>query len=357
MIYETKLEIEEQRWQAVAQRSADGLAPFVYGVSSTGIYCRPGCKSRTPLRENTRFFDSWEAAEQAGFRPCKRCNPRNVDSSDPHRQAVLLACKQIEEAESRPSLDELAAGAGLSKYHFQRVFKQVVGISPKEYYAQKRTERVKTALQNSPRITDAVYEAGYQSNSRFYSQAAGHLGMTPGQYRQGARGVKISFAVRSSSLGWVLVAATDLGVCAIELDDSREALEQRLAERFPRAEIVAAPAEFEAWVERVLAYLDVPQGSLDLPLDIRGTAFQRQVWSALREIPSGATASYADIANRIGSPKAVRAVAQACASNKIAVAIPCHRVVRSDGALGGYHWGVDRKEELLRREGQENFRD
>ena len=347
--------VEERQWQALTRHKGEGSETFYYGVSTTGIYCRVGCKSRLPRRENVQFFDSWQAAEQAGFRPCKRCNPRSNTGNDPHREAVLLACKMIEEADSRPSLDVLAEAVGLSKFYFQKVFKEAVGISPKEYYEQKRAERVKASLRQSQRITDAVYDSGFQSNSRFYSQAAGHLGMTPTQYRQGASGVKVSYTIRPADLGWVLVAATEIGVCAIELGDNPELLAQRLAVRFPKAEIVTAGPEFENWVARVLSYLEAPKGSLDLPLDIRGTAFQRQVWTALREIPCGSTASYAEVAGRIGSPKAVRAVAQACASNKIAVAIPCHRVVRSNGELGGYRWGVERKKELLRRESSSKY--
>ena len=295
------------------------------------------------------FFDTWEAAEQAGFRPCKRCTP-NLPSAPDGTAAIVRACTLIETAEKPPTLQQLAAEVGLSSYHFHRLFKKVVGITPKQYAAEKRLERLRATIQQEHTITEAIYNAGFESSSRFYETATSTLGMKPSAYRSGGADEVIRFATARSYLGWVLVAATEQGICRIDFGDAPETLLARLQTSFPQARLLADDPDFGKIVAQVLAFLETPNQGLALPLDIQGTAFQRRVWMALQHIPAGATTSYADIAARIGSPQAARAVAQACAANNIAVAIPCHRVVRRDGDLGGYRWGLDRKRALLDRE-------
>jgi AraC family transcriptional regulator, regulatory protein of adaptative response / methylated-DNA-[protein]-cysteine methyltransferase len=342
---------DDARWQAVLARDPQARDAFVYGVLTTGIYCRPGCASRRPNRANVRFFDSWQAAEAAGLRPCKRCQPQAADQPDPTTAAVVQACALIDAAESPPSLNELAAAVGLSPAHFHRQFRRIVGITPKQYAAEKQRGRARELIQSGGSVTEAIYQAGFDSSSPFYQQSRPALGMKPATYRNGGPGQTIRFAVVQSYLGWVLVAATDQGLCRIDIAETPDPLPGRLHDRFPAAELVANDPDFDRLVARVLAFLERPEQGLELPLDIQGTAFQQQVWTALRTIPAGSTASYSDIAQRIGRPGAARAVAQACAANPIAVAIPCHRVVRGDGGLGGYRWGIDRKQALLQREG------
>lgn len=341
---------DSERWTAVQERDAAADGAFVYSVATTGVYCRPSCASRPARRENVAFHADPAAAEAAGFRPCKRCRPNGPSPAEARASAIAKACRLIDTAEELPDLDQLAAAAGLSRFHFHRVFKQVTGVTPKEYAAARRGERVRAALADGASVTAAIYEAGYNTNSRFYAEATGRLGMRPSAYRDGGRDAAIRFAVGQCSLGAILVAATDKGVCAILLGDDPDELVRDLQDRFPRAELIGADPSFETMVARVVGLVDAPTTPADLPLDIRGTAFQQQVWDALRRIPPGRTMSYAEIAAAIGRPSAVRAVAQACASNAIAVAIPCHRVVRSDGNLSGYRWGVERKRELLERE-------
>jgi AraC family transcriptional regulator of adaptative response/methylated-DNA-[protein]-cysteine methyltransferase len=341
---------ESSRWQAVNQRDPQADGAFFYGVVTTGIYCRPTCASRLPNRENVRFFDGWQAAESAGFRPCKRCSPRQPRAADPAREIVLRACRLIEMAEKPPTLAQLAADVGLSPAYFHRLFKKWVGITPRQYAAEKRLDKARSGIQQETTIIEAIYNAGFESSSRFYEKATPALGMKPSEYKNGGKRLMIRFAISHAYLGWVLVAASEKGVCRIDFDDSQEALQQRLRDNFPQAELVSDDPEFAETVALVLAFLDQPKRGLDLPLDIQGTAFQRRVWAALQQIPVGITASYGDIAARIGQPKAARAVAQACGANHIAVAIPCHRVVRGNGELGGYRWGVDRKRAVLQRE-------
>lgn len=343
---------DEARWQAVVQRdqAADGV--FFYSVRTTGVYCRPGCASRPARRENVRFHVPCSEAEQAGFRACKRCRPNEESFAARHADGVTRACRLIEEAEERPSLGNLAAATGLSRFHFHRVFKALTGVTPKAYADARRAWRVRDELTRSPTITEAIYSAGFNSNGRFYAASSDLLGMTPTVFRTGGDGTAIRFAVGECSLGPILVAATDKGVCAILFGDDADALVRELQDRFPKARLIGGDQEFEQLVAQVVGFVEAPERGLSLPLDARGTAFQQRVWRALREIPPGSTATYAEVAARIGQPTAVRAVAQACASNRLAVAIPCHRVIRTDGALSGYRWGVERKRALLEREGK-----
>jgi AraC family transcriptional regulator, regulatory protein of adaptative response / methylated-DNA-[protein]-cysteine methyltransferase len=360
---------DEARWRAVAVRDPAAAGAFLYAVRTTGVYCRPGCSSRRPLRENVRFFGTAQEAQRAGYRACKRCLPDeevNGQSGEPHAALIARACREIEEAEAAPGLDTLAASAGLSRTHFHRLFKRLLGVTPRQYAAAHRLRRLRDGLsvdgvneagvtQGKERVTDAIYGAGFGSGSRAYEAAPEALGMTPGKYRRGAPDTEIAYATAQSSLGWVLVAATARGVCAIELGDDPAALEEQLRRRFPAARLAAGDGSFAGWVAEVVALVEAPERGLALPLDVRGTAFQQRVWEALRQIPPGQTASYAQLAERIGRPTATRAVAQACGANVLAVAIPCHRVVRSGPSragegLGGYRWGVERKRTLLERE-------
>ncbi len=301
-------------------------------------------------RENVRFHSTSEEAERAGFRPCKRCRPNEAALAEQRAAVVAKACRLIEMADETPNLDALAAAAGLSRFHFHRVFKTITGVTPKAYAAAHRAERVREELPRSPTVTDAIYGAGFNSSGRFYATSSQVLGMTPTSFRAGGTGASIRFAVGECSLGSILVAATDQGVCAISLGAEPGALVRDLQDRFPKAQLIGGEKDFERLVATVVGFVEAPALGLDLPLDVRGTAFQHRVWQALRGIPAGSTATYTEIAERIGTPKAVRAVARACASNAIAVAIPCHRVVRNDGTLSGYRWGVKRKRALLDRE-------
>jgi AraC family transcriptional regulator, regulatory protein of adaptative response / methylated-DNA-[protein]-cysteine methyltransferase len=343
-------ETADARWAAVARRDRNADGAFWYSVHTTGVYCRPSCGARLPRRENVRFHGSPAEAEQAGFRPCKRCRPDERSLAEHRTSVVESACRMIEQADEAQKLDDLAAQAGMSRFHFHRVFKAVTGVTPKAYAKARRADRVRDELARRPTVTDAIYEAGFNSNGGFYAASPALLGMTPSQFRAGGPGQLIRFAVGKCSLGAILVAATDKGVCAIQLGDDADALVNELEDRFPKAQLVGGDAAFEDWVARIVGFVEAPSLGLDLPLDVRGTAFQQRVWQALRDIPPGTTASYAQIASRIGAPKAVRAVAQACAANPLAVAIPCHRVVRQDGGLSGYRWGVERKRALLDRE-------
>lgn len=335
------------RWQAVQSRDAGADGVFWFGVRTTGIYCRPSCPSRHALRSNVSFFDSTTAARAAGLRACLRCQPDDLSLAERHAQAVAAACRLIERSESVPVLAALAAEAGLSASHFHRLFRAQTGVTPKAYALALRSGKVRQELAQGARVTDAFYDAGFNSSGRFYASAPGLLGMTPTGYKKGAPGLRIRFGVGQCSLGAILVAATAQGVCCILLGDEPDALVADLQARFTRAELVGGDAEFERWMAEVIGFVEAPALGLALPLDIRGTAFQQRVWQALRDIPPGSTASYTEVAARINAPKAVRAVAQACAANALAVAIPCHRVVRNDGGLSGYRWGVARKQALL----------
>ncbi|CNL74350.1 bifunctional DNA-binding transcriptional regulator/O6-methylguanine-DNA methyltransferase Ada [Yersinia aldovae] len=340
----------DSRHAAVIHRDKTADGQFVYAVKTTGVYCRPSCASRQAKAAHIEFFTDNTAAELAGYRPCKRCQPDLLPLAQRHIQLISQACRLIEQAEAPLKLDELAAQLNLSAFHFHRLFKAITGLTPKAYTSATRSERVRKQLATGGSVTEAIFAAGYHSNSRFYEQSNQLLGMTPSRYRKGGRDTLLYFAVGESSLGAILVARSELGVCAILLGDSPALLVQQLQDKFPQADLVGGDAEFEQWVAQVVGLVEAPQLGLDLPLDIRGTAFQQRVWQALREIPVGGTASYADIAAKIGSPKAIRAVAGACAANMLAVAIPCHRVIRQDGALSGYRWGVERKKRLLEKE-------
>ncbi len=341
---------EDERWDAVRQRDHAADGAFFYSVRTTGVYCRPSCAARLPRRENVRFHRTSAEAEQAGFRPCKRCRPNELAQSERRAAMVAEACRLIEDADEMPSLDALARTIGMSRFHFHRVFKAMTGLTPKAYADAQRGERVRGELTQSKTVTQAIYGAGYNSSGRFYAASTNLLGMTPSEFRAGGSGREIRFALGQCSLGSILVAATDKGVCAIELGDDPDALARGLQNRFPNARLIGDDEGFEQLVAKVVGFVEAPRQGLDLPLDIRGTAFQRRVWDAINEIPAGSTESYTQIARRIGRPRAVRAVAQACAANVIAIAIPCHRVVRRDGAQSGYRWGVERKRALLKRE-------
>ena len=339
------------RWEAVQRRDPAADGAFFYSVRTTGVYCRPSCASRRARRENVTFHASPAAAEKAGFRPCKRCRPNGPGLAERQAAAVAKACRLIEQAEEMPSLAALAKAAGMSRFHFHRTFRAVTGVTPKAYADAHRAQRVRDALASSGSVTEAIYGAGFNSSGRFYAASADMLGMTPRDFRAGGAGAAIRFAVGKCSLGNILVAATDKGVCAISFGDDPDALVRDLQDRFPKARLIGGDAAFEKLVAKVVGFVEAPgKEDFDLPLDVRGTAFQQQVWKALRKIPAGTTATYTDIARRIGRPKAVRAVAAACAGNPVAVAIPCHRVVRLDGDVSGYRWGVARKRALLAKE-------
>ncbi|WP_334146701.1 bifunctional DNA-binding transcriptional regulator/O6-methylguanine-DNA methyltransferase Ada [Hyphomicrobium sp.] len=337
-------------WNAVRTRDRDYDGKFYYSVATTGVYCRPSCAARLANRENVAFHASCADAEKAGFRPCKRCKPTEPSLHDRYAEKVAEACRLIEEAEEPPKLDELARAMGLSTFHFHRIFKAIAGVTPKAYTVAHRQKRVRETLERSRSVTEAIHEAGFNSSGRFYANSDDVLGMTPRDFRSGGTHADLRFAVGECSLGSILVAASDKGIAAILFGDDPETLVHDLEDRFPNANLIGGDRAFEDVMAKVVGLVEAPEVGLDLPLDVRGTAFQHRVWRALREIPVGTTATYSEIAEKIGMPKAVRAVAAACAANKIAVAIPCHRVVRNDGSLSGYRWGVERKRKLLDRE-------
>ena len=341
---------DAERWAAVQRRDRDADGLFWYSVKSTGVYCRPSCGARAALRANVGFHPSCEAAEEAGFRPCLRCKPDQPPLAERHALVVARACALIDASDDEPDLDSLAAACGMSRFHFHRIFKAHTGITPKAYAAAQRAARIGAALAAAPSVTDAIYAAGYNSSARFYAGAEGRLGMSPKKYRAGGNGAVIRFAIGACSLGAILVAATDKGICAILMGDDPDQLARDLQDRFPAAELRGADAGFEDTVAKVVGLVEAPALGLDLPLDVRGTVFQQRVWEALRQVPSGQTVSYSELAARLGLAAGARAIAGACAANPVAVAIPCHRVVRNDGAISGYRWGVERKRSLLERE-------
>ncbi len=339
------------RWQAVQARDAAADEHFVYAVRTTGVYGRPSACARLPRRENVEFFDTAAAAEAAGYRTSRRARADQTSAAAGRAALVAEVCRLIEASDTVPSLDELAIRAGMSPFHLHRVFKAETGLTPKAYASAYRARRLRTVLATpNASVTEAIYEAGFNANSRFYETSDQLLGMRARDYRDGGTGAVIRFAVGQCSLGAILVAQSQRGICAILLNDDPDALVRELQDQFPNAHLIGGDAGFETLVAQVVGFVEAPSLGLNLPLDVRGTAFQERVWQALREIPPGKTVSYAEIAERIGAPRATRAVAQACGANHIAIAIPCHRVVRRDGDISGYRWGVDRKRELLRRE-------
>jgi AraC family transcriptional regulator, regulatory protein of adaptative response / methylated-DNA-[protein]-cysteine methyltransferase len=340
----------DPRWSAIVARDPNADGQFFYAVATTGVYCRPSCAARLPRPENVSFHPSTAAAEQAGFRACKRCTPDQSSLAERRSEQIAELCRYIENASEMPSLAQLAEHASLSPHHLHRLFKSATGVTPRAYAAAQHARRVRAQLPESPSVTAALYGAGYSSSRQFYAVASQRLGMTPSEYRAGAPQLEIRFAVGSCSLGQVLVAASERGVCSILLGDSAAVLASDLAARFPRARLLDGGAAFQQQLQSVIALVERPAGGLDLPLDVRGTAFQERVWQALRAVPAGVTTNYTELAHAIGAPRAVRAVAGACAANPLAIAIPCHRVLRSDGNLSGYRWGVERKRELLARE-------
>lgn len=342
--------LADARWAAVRRKDPKADGQFILAVRTTGIYCRPTCPARAAKRENVEFFEDTAAARAAGYRACKRCKPDEPSLREQHARMVAAACRAIESAERAPTLEALAHDAGMSPFHFHRTFKAITGVTPQAYAKAHRGERIRKALDRNGTVTRAIYDAGFSSSSRFYEATRSVLGMMPSTFRDGGAEETIHFAVGESSLGPILVAMSAQGVCAIMLGNDPAALVRDLEDRFPRATMVGGDAGFESLVSKVVGLVESPHLGLDLPLDVRGTAFQQRVWQALGEIPAGHTVSYRELAERIGKPSAVRAVAQACGANPVAIAIPCHRVVRTDGSLSGYRWGVERKRALLERE-------
>lgn len=339
----------EEAWGAVLARDARYDGRLVYAVASTGIYCRPTCPSRRPARRQVSFYPDPAAAEKAGYRACRRCRPKGETAA---AQAVAAALAYLDAHADEPlTLEQLGAEVGMSPAHLQRTFKRQVGLSPREYLAARRVERFKERLREGDDVTTALYEAGYGASSRAYEQAGERLGMTPGAYRKGGAGLAIRFTVVGTPLGRLLVAGTVKGLCSVTLGDDDQALEAALRREYPKAEVTRDNAGLTEWAQAVAAHLEAPGERLDLPLDLQATAFQLQVWKALRQIPRGATRSYGEVAAALGRPGAARAVARACASNPVAVVIPCHRVVQGSGEPGGYRWGAERKRMLLAREG------
>ncbi|SDN31839.1 DNA-O6-methylguanine--protein-cysteine S-methyltransferase /Transcriptional regulator Ada [Afipia sp. GAS231] len=340
----------DPRWARILARDRTADGDFWYSVATTGVYCRPSCPSRAANPENVQLHASLESAKATGFRPCRRCNPDGLSIEAENAALVVKACRLIEGNEEEPSLDALADAVSLSPSYFHRMFKAATGLTPKDYATGYRANKVRESLVAGNSVTEAIYDAGFNSSGRFYEKSTGMLGMTPSQYRAGGANEEIRFAVGQTFLGAILVASSTKGVAAILLGDDAQALLRNLQDRFPRACLIGADKEYEAMVARVVGFVEAPELGLDLPLDVRGTAFQQRVWQALQEIPVGATVTYAELAQRIGASKSVRAVASACAANKLAVAIPCHRVIRTDGSVSGYAWGVERKRALLDRE-------
>ncbi len=341
---------EDACWEAVLKRDAARDGAFVYAVRSTGVYCRPSCPARRPRRAGVVFYPLPEVAARCGYRPCRRCRP-DREALDPQVELVRRACRAIEaHAEGPVTLTELGAEVELSPAHLQRVFKKVTGISPRQYADACRVGRLKARLKERRTVTMALYEVGYGSSSRLYEQASAQLGMTPGTYKRGGATMAIRYVVLHCPLGRLLLAGTERGVCAIYLGEDDEVLAAELSREFPAAAVELAEEPLRGWASAVVEHLSGQQPHLDLPLDVRATAFQWRVWQELRKIPAGQTRTYKEVAEALGLPTAARAVARACATNPVSVVVPCHRVVRGDGGLGGYRWGLERKQALLERE-------
>jgi AraC family transcriptional regulator, regulatory protein of adaptative response / methylated-DNA-[protein]-cysteine methyltransferase len=341
---------DDCRWSAVSTRNQAADGSFYYAVKTTGIFCRPSCSSKLPNRENVEFFITCKEALEAGYRPCKKCRPTGNTPQEVVEQKIVTTCRLIENSNTMPKLADLAKEVGLSPYHFHRLFKIIVGVTPKQFVANHRSRRFCDSLKSGNSVTEALYDAGYSSSSGVYNKNQDQLSMKPKQFRAGGAGVVIHYGVAECILGWVIVAATDHGICAIEFGDDPKLLPRQLQSRFPKATVTRAGSGFTSLIEEVVHFIKKPKGNFNLPLDIQGTAFQQQVWNILRKIEPGQTMTYTEVAEKIGNPKAVRAVATACALNKLAVVIPCHRVISKDGKLSGYRWGVDRKKMLLENE-------
>ena len=354
-VYANEYRPEAARWRAVQSRDRGADGVFVYGVRSTGIYCRPSCPSRKPRQAQVVFFPLPEAAEQQGFRECRRCHPRKINLRDPRTQAVARVCRDIESRvrdsnETPVTLSALSAPVGMSSHQLERAFRSVMGITPRQYADAQRMHRLKSQLKKGDNVTTALYDAGFGSSSRLYERAPSQLGMTPATYREGGAGMRVNYTTVDSPLGRLLVGATDRGISALYLGESDGKLEAALAKEYPRAEIRRDRNGMQGWVTKILDHLRGREPNLDLPTDVQATAFQRRVWEELRRIPYGSTRTYSQVAQAIGKPAAVRAVARACATNPVSVVVPCHRVVRGDGKLAGYRWGIERKRKLLEHE-------
>ncbi|MEH2150555.1 bifunctional DNA-binding transcriptional regulator/O6-methylguanine-DNA methyltransferase Ada [Nostoc sp.] len=350
--------LEETLWEAVLNRDSTIDGKFFYGVRSTGIYCRPICPSRRPNRNQVCFFQSAQEAESGGFRPCKRCQPQFEKVPNTVKAKVLTACRYIEaQVDHIPTLSELCSQVEMSPSYLQRIFKQIIGVSPFQYADALRSQRLKQRLQSGEEIAHAVYDTGYGSSSQLYEKAPKQLGMTPKTYQQAGKTINIVYALASSPLGYLLVATTEKGICTVKLGDEPDKLEHILNQEFHQAHIMRDDHTHKEWIQAILDLIAGDETHLDLPLDVRGTAFQKQVWEALQKIPYGETCTYTDIARNIAKPQAVRAVGNACGANPIALIVPCHRVLRSDGSLGGYHWGIERKQKLLTQESERTARD
>jgi AraC family transcriptional regulator, regulatory protein of adaptative response / methylated-DNA-[protein]-cysteine methyltransferase len=360
-----RLQTSEAWWNAVRDRDRGADGKFVYAVRSTGIYCRPSCPSKKPRRQQVEFYSLPEAAEQKGFRACRRCKPREVRLRDPRTAAVARVCRAIEariesdgggttesENEARLTLNALGSSVRMSPHQLERAFRSVMGISPRQYADAQRMRRLKAKLKKGDDVTTALYDAGFGSSSRLYERAPSQLGMTPATYRQGGAGMQIHYTIVGSPLGRLLVGATHRGISALYLGKDDVALQSALRKEYPRAEINRDRNGLEGWVEKILEHLRGREPNLDLPTDVQATAFQRRVWEELRKIPYGTTRTYSQVARAIGRPKAIRAVARACATNPVSVVVPCHRVVRQDGDLAGYRWGVELKQSLLKQESE-----
>lgn len=344
--------IDELRWNALLKRDPSVEKQFVYSVFTTGIYCRPTCPSKLALRKNISFYNTCEEAEKLGFRPCKRCRPNGLSLDEKNTEIAIKACRIIELEETFPTSEYLAESVGVSLYHFQRIFKKIIGITPKQYAISYRENKVKLELKGNSSVTNAIYNAGYNSNSRFYEKSTNMLGMKPKEFQSGAKGMQINYTIVSCKFGFLLIAVTYRGICSVLFGDTSDFIEKELYKLFPNAMLKKMKNNSShEWVNAILNHIEHPNEKLHLPLDIQGTSFQKRVWNALCEIPAGKTKSYTDIALLLGQPKAVHAVANACAQNPIAFLIPCHRVVRANGDLSGYRWGVERKRKLLEDEG------